>query len=160
VFLDAKARARVGARLRGLRTEQDLTQLEVATRAGISVGTVQTIESGARESRAENVEAVAGALGTSLTALVQPPHVDPADPLLKGLNREDLEIARVYHDAASPIRERMRQAARDEAPPRQPPTADDRALTAQILRLPQARRTLLIDILQQLVDALDDDKVS
>jgi len=156
VLLDAEARGRLGARLRGLRTEHNLTQLEIAERAGISVGTVQTIESGARETRDENVDAVARALGTSLTALLQQPHVDPTDPLLKGLNREDLEIARLYHDAPSPVRERMRQAGRDEAPARQPPAADDLALAAQITRLRQSRRELLIDILRQLVDALDD----
>jgi transcriptional regulator with XRE-family HTH domain len=160
--LDAAKRKRIGARLRALRVEQGLDQIEVAQLAQISPGTLQTIEWGVRENRETNIDKVARVLGTSLDALEQKPHVDPTDPLLKGLNREDLEIARDHHEASSAVRERARSILRDRDPLALPDPSDEEieALAHRVARLTAERRQLLIDLLIQL-ESLEDraDKV-
>jgi transcriptional regulator with XRE-family HTH domain len=160
--LDAAKRKRIGRRLKALRVEQGLDQIEVARLAKISPGTLQTIEWGVRENREINIDKVARVLGTSLDALYRKPHIDPSDPLIKGLNREDLEVARAHHDASSIIRDHARTVLRDrdpQAPPALPPDAIA-ALAHRIARLKAERVQLLIDLLVQL-EQLEDrsDKV-
>lgn len=63
----------LGARLRHLRRERELTLAEAASRAGISVQYLSEVERGRKEPSSEVISAVLGALGTSLeevTALV------------------------------------------------------------------------------------------
>ena len=99
-------RARLGRRLRTLRIEQRLTQAAVAKRAHVSIATLQALESGKRDTHEANIDKVAQAFGTSLQVLVavDPP---PTTPLTADLNDEDLQIARAYHDATTPLRLRV-----------------------------------------------------
>lgn len=157
VILDPEQRKRLGTALKALRVAQDLDQIDVARLAKISTGTVQTIEWGARKNQPENIDKVARALGTSLEALLQKPHIDPSDPLFRGLNREDFEIARAYHEATSTVRDHARRLLRDRDP--QLPieaTADEvAAIGAQIARLSDASQQLVTDLVQQL-ERLED----
>lgn len=59
------ARAATAARIRELRTERRLTQEEVAQRAGVSVYTVQNLESGQVTPRHKTRRLIAAALGVS-----------------------------------------------------------------------------------------------
>lgn len=56
----------LGARLRHLRRERDLTLADTASHAGISVQYLSEIERGRKEPSSEVISAVLGALGTSL----------------------------------------------------------------------------------------------
>jgi transcriptional regulator with XRE-family HTH domain len=159
--LDDAQRKRIGGRLRSLRIEQGLDQIELAKRAKISTGTVQTIEWGIRKNKDENIDAVARVLGTTLAALEQKPHINPTDPLLKGLNREDLEIARAYHEASTAVRDHARRLLRDREPqrPSEPTTDELSALATSIARLTEERRQLVTELVTQLKDLEDrDDK--
>ena len=63
----------LGARLRHLRRERELTLADTASQAGISVQYLSEVERGLKEPSSEVISAVFGALGTSLeevTALV------------------------------------------------------------------------------------------
>jgi transcriptional regulator with XRE-family HTH domain len=157
VELTPEERKRIGGLLKGLRTGQHLKQLETAERAGISPGTLQTIEWGARKNSEENIEKLARALGTSLEVLRGKPNLDPTDPLPKGLNREDLEIARAYHEDSSHVRDHARGLLRDRDPqaPSEPTTDEIAAMAALIARLSDERRQLVLDLVHQL-ERLED----
>jgi transcriptional regulator with XRE-family HTH domain len=154
--LDEEVRKRIGGRLKALRIQAHLDQLEVARRAKISPGTLQTIEWGARENRTVNIAKVAKVLGTSLEALTRKEHIAPNDPLLRELNREDWEIARAYHEASSMVRQHARQLLRERDPqvPTAPTSAEAAARAARIARLTSARQQLVDELIHQL-DTLD-----
>src|SRR6185437_3167979 len=61
----------LGRRLRVLRQDQDETLAETAGRAGISPQYLSEIERGRKEPSSEMIAALAGALGTTLTALTE-----------------------------------------------------------------------------------------
>ena len=162
VILDEEQRKRLGAALKARRVTQGLDQIEVARLADLSTGTLQTIEWGARKSHEENIEKVARALGTSIEAILLKPHIDPSDPLFRGLNREDFEIARAYHEATSTVRDHARRLLRDRDPqlPIEPATDEVAAIAAQIARLSDASQQLVTVLVQQLERLEDrDDKV-
>lgn len=105
-FLDDALRQRVGLRLRGLRNERALLQAELAERADVSLTSVQTVEYGVRRVRLTTLDAIARALGSSLDQLVaeqDPYHV----PAIGKLNTEDLQVARLFHDAPTETRTRV-----------------------------------------------------
>ena len=161
LVLDEKVRKRIGARLVALRVQARLGQIAVAKKAGISPGTLQTIEWGARENREENIAKVAGVFHTTIEALSQPEHVAPSDPLLKDLNREDFEIARAYHNASSVVRHQARLLLRDRDPQHPvTPTSDELAIVAaQLSRLSDDRRQIVMDVLNEFIqlDVREDD---
>ncbi|MFI6867557.1 helix-turn-helix domain-containing protein [Nocardia sp. NPDC050406] len=72
-------REALGQRLRTIRQEQGSTLVETAGRAGVSPQYLSEVERGRKEPSSEMIEAMAGALGTSLGGLIQ--HV--ADDLLR-----------------------------------------------------------------------------
>lgn len=151
LVLDEEMRKRIGGRLKALRIEAHLDQLEVARRAQISPGTLQTIEWGARENREANIAKVAKVLGTSLEALKRKDHIAPNDPLLSNLNREDYEIARAYHDASSAVRHHARQLLRDRDPQQLPlqTSGEAAAREARIARLTPAQQELVDDLIHE-----------
>ena len=55
-----------GAHVRGLRTRQELSQEEVAHRAGVHVTYLSGIERGKRNPSLKNIRKVAGALGVGV----------------------------------------------------------------------------------------------
>jgi len=61
----------LGHRLRALRLDQQETLAETAGRAGISPQYLSEIERGRKEPSSEMIEALAGALGTTLTVLTE-----------------------------------------------------------------------------------------
>jgi transcriptional regulator with XRE-family HTH domain len=60
----------IGARLRQLRSERDLSMSELARRAGVGKGSLSEIEAGGRNPTVETLYALCGALDVPLTALV------------------------------------------------------------------------------------------
>ena len=160
-MLDEERRKRIGKRLKALRIEAGLDQLEVAQRAKISPGTLQTIEWGARDNREANIIKVAKVLGTSLEALTRKEHIAATDPLLKDLNREDFEIARGHHEASTPVRQLARQLLRERDPQvaPAPSSAESTARATRIARLTPARQQLVDELIHQLgaLDQRDED---
>lgn len=149
--LTSHDRKRIGKRLRLLRLEQGLHQVPLAKQANISPGTLQNIEWGFRKSSEENIDKLARVLGTSLERL-RGGSVDSQDPLVKGLNREDLEIARAYHEASSRVRQQARRLLRDRDPavPPDAPHDDLVRLAEQMGRLPDAGRQLVATLIDEL----------
>jgi transcriptional regulator with XRE-family HTH domain len=98
-------RPRIGAKLKGLRVERRLDQVDIARMADVSLGTIQMLERGTgRNVRWENLEKVAKALETSLAQLRTPATGGRPDPLLADLNQEDIAIARAFHRAITDVR--------------------------------------------------------
>jgi transcriptional regulator with XRE-family HTH domain len=61
----------LGRRLRALRQDRDETLSETASRAGLSPQYLSEVERGRKEPSSEMIAALAGALGTTLTALTE-----------------------------------------------------------------------------------------
>jgi hypothetical protein len=103
-------RKRIGRKLRAMRTERGLDQVDVVSDAkadGLSLGTLQAIESAWYEVRDVNIEKYARFFGTSATKLLkadEPKVVAATDPLLKDLHEEHLEVARSYMRARKRVR--------------------------------------------------------
>lgn len=113
-------RKRVGGKLRALRVERGLTQEALATdrKVRIAIGTLQSIESGARETRESKIEKVARFFGTSLSVLRAHGSITPSDPRLDKLRDEDLAVARAFHDASTGLRLRVRKLLNEGEPDR------------------------------------------
>lgn len=108
-------RKRIGGRLRALRVEKGWDQIAVARKAKVAIGTLQSIEGAVREVRDSNIEKVAKVFGTSLRDLLQGPDaVAATDPMFAGLNREDLQIARAYQKATTPMRQLVHRLLRND----------------------------------------------
>lgn len=100
----------MGRRLRALRAERGLTQTQVAgdRRVRIATGTLQSIESGARETRDSKIEKVARFFGTSLTLLrATGDQITANDPRLVDMTDEALRIARRFLVAPTAVRQRV-----------------------------------------------------
>lgn len=65
----------VGARIRELRIGKGLTQLELATAAGVDKMTLSRIELGTCKPLFETAVALAAALGVGIAQLVKPPTI-------------------------------------------------------------------------------------
>ena len=107
--MTAEERQRAGRKLKARRVERGLKQLEVAAdpKLGISIGTLQAIENASYAVRDTSYEKYARFFGTTVTKLLredEPRSLTPADPLLKDLNEEHLEIARQYMRARKRVR--------------------------------------------------------
>ena len=68
-----QARASLGGRIRERREAAGLTQVELATRAGIGRVTLTRIERGEHSPRTETLTAIARALGAEVEDLILPP---------------------------------------------------------------------------------------
>jgi transcriptional regulator with XRE-family HTH domain len=115
----------IGKRVRLLRVDQGLTQEALATKAKVSVGTLQKLEEAgktgvvSRATTTARIERIAAALGVSLDDLLdQATAVKPTDPRLKDLTEEGLLIARLYRVADTHVRLHVRDvlAGRVEIP--------------------------------------------
>lgn len=97
-------RKSIGRKLRALRIERGLDQIPAAEKAGLSVGTLQSIETPKKhpdgrlvEVRDSNVEKYAAIFGTTVKKLLRPEgELSPTDPRLVDLNDEHLDIARRF----------------------------------------------------------------
>lgn len=71
----------IGDRIRALREFRDVTQEELATRAGVHVDTIRKLEQGTRQSaRLNTLRSLASALDTELERLLGSPTVTPHQP--------------------------------------------------------------------------------
>ncbi len=71
-FNDETAASRVGDRIRKIRTEKGLSQAELGAMVGLNADRIQKYENGARKPKADLLKQIAGALGVSTLALVDP----------------------------------------------------------------------------------------
>jgi|SRR5207248_2415033 len=99
----------IGRRARRLRQDKGWTQAQLGKRAGgVSANTIRGFEKGTLNTRWPKIKDIVRALGTTIEALAEPDNVvKPADPLLVGLTREDLTVARAYHDSQTTLRQRV-----------------------------------------------------
>lgn len=144
--MDRAQRERVGRRLRGLRVEQGLRQIDIAERAHTSVGTVQGVEGGVRDTREETIDKIATALGTSIAEILREEAVPARDAVLSNLNREDVAVALAYQRASSRIREHVRDLLRQREEPEGADhlqESDREHLTRALRKLPDADRELI-----------------
>ena len=100
----------VGNRVRARRTEQRMTQMQLAEKARVGLGTVQALEDAVnrkrpRQTSPENLQKIAKALDWQLDDLLTDNKmIEPSNPLLKGLNDEHLEVAQWYMKARKKTR--------------------------------------------------------
>lgn len=71
-FNEETAASRVGDRIRKIRTEKGLSQAELGAMVGLTADRIQKYENGARKPKADLLKKIAGALGVSTLALVDP----------------------------------------------------------------------------------------
>ena len=103
--MEAHGEGTLGARLKELRLERALTQVEVSERAGLALDAVSKIETGRRRPRPGTVRKLAGALDVGVEALTRVPSEranlgggvgmvarDAADGLLGGGGYEAYEV--------------------------------------------------------------------
>src|SRR5947207_1191557 len=90
-------KAQLAENIRTGRAKLNLTRVQFARRAKITTNTLRTLESGthSRLPDTETLQKVARALKTTTESLLSgKAPITPDDPVLAGLNREDLLIAR------------------------------------------------------------------
>ena len=63
----------IGQRVQAARREKGLTQKELATKLGLATGSIQQYELGKRQPRLEQLQAIAAALGVSISYLTGEP---------------------------------------------------------------------------------------
>jgi len=111
----------VREQLRRAREQSHLTLDELAEKSGHDRATIHSIENIKREPdlkpKLTTLEGVAAAMGLTMVVYIDDfagpgrttdkNAIAPTDPLLVGLNREDLVTARSYHDATTPLRQRV-----------------------------------------------------
>lgn len=71
-FNDETAASRVGDRIRKIRTEKGLSQAELGAMVGLTADRIQKYENGVRKPKADLLKEIAGSLGVSTLALVDP----------------------------------------------------------------------------------------
>lgn len=141
----------VGKRVRVRRVELELTQEELADKAKVGLGTVQALEAAAtrkkpRQTSTPKLEKIAKALGYTLDALLKNKRdVPPAHPLLVDLTDEDLLIARAYHHAKTPMRQRIAGLLRDGE------NEQSVALMQRIEKLSPMERTMIEGLIDKVV---------
>lgn len=101
--LTADQRARIGARLRGLRAQAGLRIQDVADRVRVAPNTILAIEHASYDVRVATIEAVAMSLHTTLDDILAPVG-SPADPGIADLNVDHLFIAHAYRNARNHVR--------------------------------------------------------
>ena len=148
----------IGRRARRLRQDKGWTQAQLGTKAGgVSANTIRGFEKGTLNTRWPKIKDIVRALGTTIEAFAEPDNVvKPADPLLVGLTREDLTVARAYHDSQTTLRQRVMTLLQEgtdqeQAPPEALPELA--RLTTVLTQVPSAAdRTELID---RFIDAVN-----
>lgn len=88
------------------RVHNEMSQIAFAELADVSVGCLQGLETGTRATRDVNLDKIAKAIGITRKELLspEPSARPPADPRLKNLTAEDLQIARLFHEALTEVR--------------------------------------------------------
>jgi transcriptional regulator with XRE-family HTH domain len=149
---NAKLRAVIGRRIRLLRQQKKLSQVQLSKHAGIQPNTLRGIETGAMRSRLKNLARVCGALGTTVGVVAHT--LEGAtdvwlNPLLKDLVSEDLRIAQRYHHASSDVRFWIDTALKNRERPTNLPAPDLIAFAARCVRLDAFQWQLINLLLKQ-----------
>lgn len=130
----------VGHRIRSRRVAQKLTQEELAKKAKVTANTVRGLEKGRLRTRWGNFEQICRALGTTPEEMLrEDTPIEPTDPRLEKLTDEDLRMGRLFHDASTTLRQRVRHLLRDGETDRATRLAERMSLlpTAHLDRLEQ-----------------------
>ena len=127
----------VGTNVRVLRERIGWLQSDLAKAANVATGTVSGLESG-RNTRADRIAAIAGALGVSVDQLRTGALPDPLDRF-RDLSDEDLQIARVFHNAITAVRVSVAYALKHRCP----------EFTERLLALDPIRQHAVIYFLEQ-----------
>jgi transcriptional regulator with XRE-family HTH domain len=105
-FHNADMNPLVGRYVKALRQERNWSQQKLAHEARLSPNTIRKIERGMkRPPRTATLDRIAKVFHLTTRQLYQGPKgIVATDPQLAGLNYEDVEIARQYHDAPTKLR--------------------------------------------------------
>lgn len=145
-------RVRIGLALRTRRLLKGEEQTATAGHADLGVGTLQAIETARYNVKPANIERLARYFGTSLAALLEERAGGPSlnDP--GRLTREDLEVARAYHDATTAVRQAVASVLRDPDPTHLSEGQRVRAkvLAERMVRLAEPDLALLTTVLAHL----------
>ena len=94
-FYNETAAARVGHRIRKIRTEKDMTQADLGEAVGLNADRIQQYENGFRKPKAELLKKIAGALGVSTLSLVDPTTTSLVGSMYAFFELEELFKAKV-----------------------------------------------------------------
>jgi len=138
----------VGKRVKRLRNEKELTQGQLAKKAGVTANTLRGLEKGTLTTRWPKLQKIAKALGTTAEALLHGDEpIAPTDPLLDKLRKEDILIARDYHHSSTLMRQCIAALLRN--------SDDDEVLTRAVLAI-QKMPAHSLDALTQLINEFPD----
>ena len=136
----------VGKRVKRLRQEKDLSQLQLAKLAKVTANTLRGLEKGTLNTRWPKLTRIAQALGTTAEALIHgDDEVPETDPLKKDLKREDYRIAQLYHHAETDVRNLARHVLNEEV--------IERAVRIAV-RLSKVKDQAVLDGIEQMIDAV------
>ena len=143
-----------GARVIRWRREHDaMSQVQFASRAGISVGCLQSFEKGKRHTREQHIARIAAVMGLTLDQL----KADDADagqipnPLLDDLLQEDLRLAQHFHHAGAETKHAVKKFL--AAPMSEEKRERIALMLAALVRLDEAQ----FPIVESIVTPLDKD---
>lgn len=141
-------RVRVGLALKTRRLLKGEEQLAAAAGADLGVGTLQAIETARYAVKPENLERLAQYYGTTLAALLDESDAGAARTRDR-LTSEDLEIARVYHDATTVVRQAVVALLRnpDPRPLSEEQRAQAKAIAERLVRLSPTDFALLMNVI-------------
>lgn len=144
-------RVRIGLALKTRRLLKGEDQTTTAERADLGVGTLQAIETARYAVKPDNIQRLAAYFGTSLLGLLDEAAAHTGPTLEVGrLTREDLEVARAFHDATTPVRQAVVLALQDqvEQDPLDPARREQAKILAErLLRLHPSDFTLIMNLL-------------
>jgi transcriptional regulator with XRE-family HTH domain len=102
---EAMAQERAGKRVKQWSREHQMNQILFASRAKISVGSLQAFERGARETRKTTIRKIAAAMGLTTDELkAEPSPADGPDPRVLHFKDDDYLMARLYHHASADVK--------------------------------------------------------
>lgn len=100
-------------------TEREMSQAELAKRAGVSIGCISGVERAVRKTRTTQLAAIANAIGLTLDQLCEgdsePTPTARPDPRGVDLRDEDYEIARLFRTASTDVKVSVRNQLRADA---------------------------------------------
>ena len=149
-------RVRIGLALRTRRLLKGEEQTATAAAAGVGVGTLQAIETARYAVKPQNIERLAAYFGTSVISLLDQATAQTGPSLeLSRLTREDLEVARLFHDASTTVRQAVISVLKelDPTPLTDAQRARAKTLADQLVRLAPADFALVMLVLGHLAPA-------
>lgn len=115
VDLDAKRLAAFAERIRLGRQRLYPTRTAFCAVAKITRTTLRHLESGSQQPTQKTINGLAKALGITPSDLTGEERIDPGDPLLRDLRKEDYQIAQLFHHASTDARLHVRTYLQTDA---------------------------------------------